>query len=206
MLYWHKDGLLHRDNGLPSRSDISLPYAEMSNGEKHYKLEDGGKKIISHLKEEWFNKDNERHREDSHAISLYYTDGNIMRESYYLNGKRHREDGPALIQYNENGNIKCKIYYLNGNYHRDNGPAVIFYYENGNIKYEEYYSNGKRHRLNGPAYIKYEMYEDNTKYNGKKHISNYYYIDDILFSKLDFWKSSLTRACLSVYHPINKYI
>jgi hypothetical protein len=29
---------------LPSRSDISLPYAEMSNGEKHYKLEDGGKK------------------------------------------------------------------------------------------------------------------------------------------------------------------
>jgi antitoxin component YwqK of YwqJK toxin-antitoxin module len=72
------------------------------------------KKIISQLYEEWLDKDNERHREDSPAISLYYTDGNIMRESYYLNGKRHREDGPALIQYNENGNIKSEKYYLNG--------------------------------------------------------------------------------------------
>jgi hypothetical protein len=64
-LYWYKDGLLHRDNdlpsiiiksgakywhinGVPSRLDISLPYIEMSNGDKYYKLNDGGKKIIGH--------------------------------------------------------------------------------------------------------------------------------------------------------------
>jgi hypothetical protein len=41
--YWHI-------NGLPSRLDMSLPYIEKSDGEKHYILENGGYKIIGHLK------------------------------------------------------------------------------------------------------------------------------------------------------------
>jgi hypothetical protein len=79
--YWHI-------NGVPSRSDISLPYIEMSNGYKEYRLENGGHKTISHIKEEWFDK----------------------------NSDYHREDGPAYIRYNENGNIDLE-YYLNEKYY-----------------------------------------------------------------------------------------
>jgi hypothetical protein len=161
-LYWHKNGLLHRDNdmpsiimnngdnywhinGVPNRLDVSLPHIEMSNGEKHYILENGGKKIISPLKEEWFNKDNKLHREDGPAYIEYYENenGNIWREVYYINGNIHREDGPACIYYyeNENGNIWREVYYINGNIHREDGPHVIDYFENGSIKAEWYYLN-----------------------------------------------------------------
>jgi antitoxin component YwqK of YwqJK toxin-antitoxin module len=114
--YWHI-------NGVPSRLDISLPYIEMSNGEKYYRLENGekyyrlengGKKIIGKLREEWFNK----------------------------NGRLHREDGPARIWYYENGNPKHEDYYKNGKHHRENGPADTWYYENGNIKTKSYYKYG----------------------------------------------------------------
>jgi hypothetical protein len=103
--FWHKDGRFHRDNdlpaiimnngdkywyinGVPNRSDISLPYIEMSNGYKEYRLENGGKRIISNIREDWFNE----------------------------NGDYHREDGPAYIRYNENGNIDLE-YYLNEKYY-----------------------------------------------------------------------------------------
>jgi hypothetical protein len=109
-LYWYI-------NGEPNRSDISFPYIEKSNGEKYYRLEDGGYKVISHLKEEWFDK----------------------------NGRLHREDGPARICYYKNGNIKDESYFLNGNYHRENGPARICYYKNGNIKFKHYYLNDKNY-------------------------------------------------------------
>jgi antitoxin component YwqK of YwqJK toxin-antitoxin module len=158
-LYWHKDGLLHRDNdlpsiimnncdkywhinGIPSRLDISLPYIEMSNGYKEYRLENGGKKIISKIEEEWLDKDNKRHREDGPAKINYYENGNIKREGYYLNGKRYREDGPSIMEYYENGNIKEKGYHINDKLHREDGPARIEYYLNGNIQDEQYYLNG----------------------------------------------------------------
>jgi hypothetical protein len=40
---------------------------EMSNGEKHYKLNNCGKRIISKRKKEWINKYNQWHREDGPA-------------------------------------------------------------------------------------------------------------------------------------------
>jgi hypothetical protein len=167
-LYWHKDGLLHRDNDLPSiimnngnkywhingepsRSDISLPFIEKSDGEKHYRLKDGGYKIISLLREDWFNKKDKRHREDGPAYTAYYENGNIKYEDYYLNGKQHREDGPADIGYYENGNIKYEAYYLNGKIHKEDGPAYIEFFKSGKISFEEYRLNGKWHREDGPA-------------------------------------------------------
>jgi antitoxin component YwqK of YwqJK toxin-antitoxin module len=98
--YWHI-------YGIPSRLDMSLPYIEKSDGYKEYNLENDGYKKISPLKEEWFNKDNEY----------------------------HRENGPVYISYYENGKIKYERYFLNGNLHRENGPANISYYANGNIKF-----------------------------------------------------------------------
>ena len=71
----------------------------------------------------------------------YHDNGNVLSESYYLNGKRHRENGPAFIFYYKNGKIYFEHYYLNDKYHRENGPAVIFY-DNGKIESERYYLNG----------------------------------------------------------------
>jgi antitoxin component YwqK of YwqJK toxin-antitoxin module len=132
--FWHKDGRFHRDNdlpaiimnngdkywyinGVPNRLDISLPFIEKSNGEKHYILENGGERIISKIEEEWLDKDGEFHREDGPAEIWYCENGNILSEKYFLNNKLHREDGPALIGYFENGNLEYEGYYLNGNYY-----------------------------------------------------------------------------------------
>jgi hypothetical protein len=158
-IYWHKDGLLHRNNdlpsiimnngdkywhinGVPSRLDISLPYVEMSNGNKEYRLEDGGKRIIGLREEEWFNKDDYSHREDGPSYVSYYENNNVYSEKYYLNGILHREDGPAVIFYYSNGKIKYEQYYLNGKKHRGDGPAWIKYDGNRRIEFEDYYLNG----------------------------------------------------------------
>jgi antitoxin component YwqK of YwqJK toxin-antitoxin module len=139
-LYWHKDGLLHRDNDLPSiimnngdkywhingepsRSDISLPFIEKSNGYKEYNLENGGKRIISHLEKTWKNKDHCYHRDGGPAYTAYYENGNIKYEDYYLNGKIHKEDGPAYIEFFKSGKISFEEYRLNGKWHREDGPA-----------------------------------------------------------------------------------
>jgi antitoxin component YwqK of YwqJK toxin-antitoxin module len=127
---------------VPNRLDVSLPHIEMSNGEKHYILENGGKKIISYLKEEWFDKDGKLNREDGPANTEYYKNGNIEFELYSLNGKFHREDGPATVYYYENGSIFSKFYYLNGQINREDGPATIYYCETGGILSENYYLNG----------------------------------------------------------------
>jgi antitoxin component YwqK of YwqJK toxin-antitoxin module len=159
-LYWQKNGVLHRENdlpsiiiksgakywhinGVPSRLDISLPYIEMSNDYKEYRLENGGHKTISHLKEEWFDKNSDYHREDGPAYIRYNENGNIKYEAYYLNGKGYRKNGPATIRYYENGKIEFEGYYLNGKEHREDGPAETWYYANGNIQSEKYYLNEK---------------------------------------------------------------
>jgi hypothetical protein len=49
----------------------------MSDGYKEYRLENGGKKIIGKLREEWFNKNGRLHREDGFASIYYYENGNI---------------------------------------------------------------------------------------------------------------------------------
>jgi antitoxin component YwqK of YwqJK toxin-antitoxin module len=130
--YWHKDGRLHRDNdlpaiimgngdkywyinGAPSRLDnIDLPYIEMSNGDKYYRLENGGYKKISKRREDWFNKNNEYHRDNEPAVIDYYENGNIKDKAYCINGNFHRENDYALITYFKNGDIEYQCYYLNG--------------------------------------------------------------------------------------------
>ena len=47
------------------------------------------------------------------------------------------------IFYHNNGNIKRESYYINDKCHRENGPAVTFYYNNGNIEREYYFINNK---------------------------------------------------------------
>jgi antitoxin component YwqK of YwqJK toxin-antitoxin module len=207
--FWHKDGRFHRDNdlpaiimnngdqywhinGVPSRLDISFPYIEMYNGEKHYILENGGERIISKIEEEWLDKDGEFHREDGPAYIRYNENGNIKYKSYFSNNKLHREDGPASIQYYENGNIQCEYYYLNGKIHKEDGPAYTVYYENGNIKYEAYYLNGKINKEDGPAY---------TAYNENGNIeSEKYYLNDFIYSQKKYLeKIKELKSCNNVF-------
>lgn len=96
--------------------------------------------------------------EDESLIDIYYDDyGNLWEKQYYNRDDQfHREDGPAKIFYYENGEFLRKEYYQNDELHREDGPAVIYYYENGQIEEEVYYQNGEIHREDGPAVIGYD--------------------------------------------------
>ena len=78
----------------------------------------------------------------TNSIKMYYENGNIERESWYINDKLHRLDGSASVWYYKNGNIEREFWFINDNYHRFNGPAYIWYYENGNIEKEYWFVNG----------------------------------------------------------------
>jgi antitoxin component YwqK of YwqJK toxin-antitoxin module len=169
--YWHINGALNR-------SDITLPFIKKSNGESHYRLENGGYKITRNLEEKWLNKNNMLHRKDGPAWVSYHDNENIKYESYFINGKLNNIDGPAIRRYYDNRNIEFEGYSLNGKLHRKDGPSSVSYYENGNIKNEEYLLDGYYHRENGPAYIEY--------YENGNILSELYYLNDSEYSKEDY--------------------
>ena len=59
-------------------------------------------------------KTGEYHREDGPAIQVYFLDGSIELQSFFINGVPHREDGAAIQWFNRNGNITVEEYYLHG--------------------------------------------------------------------------------------------
>ena len=79
------------------------------------------------------------HREDGPAIISYYYNGNIKRETYYINGKKYRKDGPTNINYHGNGSICMEQYCVGCILHREDGPAWIVYYKNGDVQFYNYY-------------------------------------------------------------------
>jgi len=115
---------------------------------------------------------------------VYTKEKGLIETNYYddvSNLTLHREDGPAIIYY-KNGLVECKEYWINGNRNRLDGPAFIRYDYNGSIEYVEYWFNGKTHRLNGPARI---YYNNNCK------LTEYYYIDNELYAKDQYYKELL---------------
>jgi len=95
---------------------------------------------------EYRNEKNKLHRnsEISPASIVYYKNGNIHYEQYWVNGKKHKLGGPASIVYYKNGNIDYVSYFTNGEMYRLENFAYIEYRENGNISCEEYWVNGER--------------------------------------------------------------
>lgn len=79
---------------------------------------------------EWFNLDDERHREDGPAIE----NKRNGYKAWWLNGKLHREGAPAIERADG-----TKFWYLNGKLHREDGPAVEW--ANGD---KVWYLNGER--------------------------------------------------------------
>lgn len=135
------------------------------------------------LRREWLDSQGRKHRDDDKpAEIMYFENGNIWSEGWYINGQRRRDgDKPAVIYYYENGVIEnqstwgsdgiehCVWYYEDGNIqrevwtdsfhkpHRDGDkPAGIQYYLNGNIKCEHWDQHGNHYRESDkPAVIWY---------------------------------------------------
>jgi antitoxin component YwqK of YwqJK toxin-antitoxin module len=77
------------------------------------------------------------------ANIIYYHDGSIEREYFYLDGRFHRELGPAVIRYYPDGSIEEECFYINGVSHREFGPATVDYNADGSINQECFYINGE---------------------------------------------------------------
>jgi antitoxin component YwqK of YwqJK toxin-antitoxin module len=59
-----------------------------------------------------FNQYSSFHNEDGAAYIEYHSNGNILLESYYINGIRHRENGAAHIRCDFDGKVKTVTYFL----------------------------------------------------------------------------------------------
>jgi antitoxin component YwqK of YwqJK toxin-antitoxin module len=95
-----------------------------------------------HTFEKWKNADGVLHRDDGPAIIIYFSNGTIESESFYINGKLHREDGPAIIIYFSNGTIESESFYISDKLHREDGPSQIYYNSDGSIDAEAFNISG----------------------------------------------------------------
>ena len=133
--------------------------------------EDGPAVIVyyenGNIKSEEYYIDGERHREDGPTQISYYSDGLISEVSYFLNGIRHRDQAPAIQTFYNNGKKSSELYYINNRLHREDGPAIAYWYEDGSLNSEEYHINGLLHRENAPAKIRYLL-------NGRYEYVKYY--------------------------------
>jgi len=80
---------------------------ELANGCYSIKYDDGL---------EYYNQQDQRHREDGPAVIWYYKDGSIDCEDYFINDQYHREDGPEYIRYKKDGSIRWEVHALYGMY------------------------------------------------------------------------------------------
>jgi antitoxin component YwqK of YwqJK toxin-antitoxin module len=137
---------------------------------------------------------NKYHRTNGSALTMFYKNGKIKSEYWYIQGKYHQKDGPAVINYYDNGKIKSEHWYIQGNPHRIGGPAKIDYYDDGKIKSEYWYNQGKYHQKDGPAVIDYyddgkiksEYWYNQGKYHRKDGPAVIDYYDDGKI-KSEYW-------------------
>ena len=104
--------------------------------------------------------------------TYYYANGQVERESWWVNGQRHRLDGPAWVRYYDNGQVASEEWLVDGKNHRLDGPAYIQYHANGQVRYEYWRVNGVNHRLDGPAVVLYhangQVANEGWYYEGKQ--------------------------------------
>ena len=116
--------------------------------------------------------DNEKlHAIDKPAFIVFYKNGDVLREAFYLDGLLHNDQGAADILYDKNGLSIQTLFYDKGK-PVDKPNAEI----HTNIKitpiqpriilddlirtyefYEKHLENGRLHRLDGPAFIVFDF-------------------------------------------------
>lgn len=115
-----------------------------------------------------FHRDeHERHHNfNGPAIMLYYNDGSIRSEQYFLYGRRDRFDKehPALIKYKKgNNNPSEEHWFFDDKLHarQDSDgilkPSVKKYYDDGSLKLEQFHNMNDLHHPYGPAHIEYNI-------------------------------------------------
>ena len=68
---------------------------------------------------EWWHKENDtlyRHKEDGPAYTVYYKDGELLYEEWWMNNNKHRIDGPAIKEYNKHGTVSREFYFIKSNH------------------------------------------------------------------------------------------
>ncbi len=69
--------------------------------------------------------------------------GQLIYESYWLNGQFHNEHGPAIRIWNDSGQLICESYWLNSQFHNEHGPAIREWNDSGQLIRESYFLNGQ---------------------------------------------------------------
>jgi antitoxin component YwqK of YwqJK toxin-antitoxin module len=79
------------------------------------------------------------------CVQEFWENGRLMREWFTTSyGRQHNDAGPAFREWHENGQLVYESYWLNGNRHNAAGPAVRRWHENGQLAVEEYWLNGMK--------------------------------------------------------------
>lgn len=161
---YYQHGKLHRDDGpalvYPNNPQLNQywiygkKYSTFSQNILHNTFTNEDGIFIKHKdgRSEWYNKNNQLHRENDEP-AIIYPHGTL---EWYLNGKSHRENKPSIIY--PDG---TEEWHLNGQPHRLDAPA--FSKPNG---HSIWLLNGKYHNTKGPAKItnKKEYWLNGTKY------------------------------------------
>lgn len=156
------------------RSDKKITFRDKS--DKRIKIEILGRKLTS---DTHYNINQIRYYTDNiKTRTLQVADYNQLKEVYYnRKGEIHREDGPAVIYYSipnwlrpfDNKTIKVsEMYYINNKIYREKGkPRVIIYNRDGSISQETYSIE------DGACFIRY-YYTDGTpqadEYRNRDHL------------------------------------
>ena len=109
--------------------------------------------------------------------------GQLISESFWLNGKRHNPNGPAYREWNTQGQLIIEDYFINGKWHNPNGPAYRRWNNEGQLIWEEYWLNDERHNPHGPAV---------RKWNDEGQLIQEYWIDGKKLTKEQFDSSKNT--------------
>jgi len=123
MNMWTKNGVLYRENFLPSIIEY------YPNGNIFYK--------------EW-----SEYKQDFPYYIEYRKNESVKLKIYSIGKNQSLE-----VQYRRNGKIFCETYKVNSKIHRENLPAKIYYDKYGFTTCVEWWSNGLLHRENKPAKI-----------------------------------------------------
>ena len=91
--------------------------------------------------------------EKAEVIWSWYDNGQLVGETYRVNGELHNPTGPACRNWHSNGQLRSEEYIVHGRYHNATVPACRSWYANGQLNKAAYWINGKRHNTTGPAYF-----------------------------------------------------
>ena len=100
--------------------------------------DDGNVKCVEWLDEAW-----ELHNPHGPALQLFYEDGTLEVQEFYIDGKEHNTNGPSYHWFYDDGTLQEQSFYINGKLHNPNGAAVQWFHEDGTVWMQWFWIDGK---------------------------------------------------------------